>query len=123
MRISDWSSDVCSSDLQHVGDLGQLLQVVLRPVRLRADEGAGALAAPDAALRFQHLERAAHRPAADADLLGELTFGRKLPPPFLLELVDAAAQGPPSQAGVAPDRLFFAGPGHPVINKKYVRRT
>src|SRR3546814_4062914 len=97
MRISDWSSDVCSSDLvggggaqrgelgqrrlqaqphlhdlQHVGDLGQLLQVVLRPVRLRADEGAGAMAAPDAALRFQHLERAAHRPAADADLLGEL---------------------------------------------------
>src|SRR3546814_13158433 len=34
MRISDWSSDVCSSDLEHEGDAG--------PDHGRASEGAGA---------------------------------------------------------------------------------
>src|SRR3546814_19317895 len=72
MRIIDWSSDVCSSDL----------------------------------------------PAADADLLGELPFGRQLPPPFLLALVDDAAQALQSQAGVAPDRLLFARPGFPVLKRR-----
>src|SRR3546814_2091235 len=45
MRISDWSSDVCSSDL--AGDAGGLLQQVAAVLRLGIDDGA------DAALAHQ----------------------------------------------------------------------
>src|SRR3546814_5477032 len=33
MRISDWSSDVCSSDLQHMNAVGDFVQTILRPAR------------------------------------------------------------------------------------------
>src|SRR3546814_14317922 len=38
MRISDWSSDVCSSDLAHVAGVG--VQVALALLRLSPTEGA-----------------------------------------------------------------------------------
>src|SRR3546814_6306570 len=38
MRISDWSSDVCSSDLQHVEDIERLQRIPHpRPARARGE--------------------------------------------------------------------------------------
>src|SRR3546814_15997983 len=44
MRISDWSSDVCSSDLEHAGgDIGSVLGAVLGGAQNRQTDGAGIL--------------------------------------------------------------------------------
>ena len=80
---------------------GQRRRVERRP---RADEGAAPDMAPDAALRLQHLEGAAHRAAANPDLLGELALGGELLQPLRLALVENAAQPLQREAGVAPDR-------------------
>src|SRR3546814_4632356 len=59
MRISDWSSDVCSSDLDFLA-------------RLAHDEDAAARDDGDQPLLLQPGQRLADRRAADAELLGKL---------------------------------------------------
>src|SRR3546814_21173247 len=56
MRISDWSSDVCSSDLAHVAGVG--VQVALALLRLSPTEGAAEAGAGrvDVVARPQRLE-------------------------------------------------------------------
>src|SRR3546814_13134349 len=57
MRISDWSSDVCSSDLDELGDL--LLQVVFH-ARMAQERGAFAFADVVAAISDKMLRRHPH---------------------------------------------------------------
>lgn len=61
-------------------------------VDLTTDEGSCALAAGDAALGLQHLQRAADRAAADAHLLGQLPFGRQAGAVRMTRIVHPSAQ-------------------------------
>src|SRR3546814_9029475 len=71
MRISDWSSDVCSSDLGDVPDLDHM------PDRLRlGDERAAARAAYDDSRRLQFAKRPICGHARDVKFLDQLCFRR-----------------------------------------------
>src|SRR3546814_1196544 len=88
MRIRDWSSDVCSSDLQHLNlDVARLLDVLLDEHALVAEAGARlvagraqALAHLGLAARDTHALAAAAGGSLDhprvADRLGDLHRGR-----------------------------------------------
>src|SRR3546814_14562002 len=96
MRISDWSSDVCSSDLVQArvrGQRGLELLERARILQLRGDRGAGAAAAvgvgdhvrvaPDLRIhRVAGMEHAGDRPdlAAQTDLLADIEPAELSPP-------------------------------------------
>src|SRR3546814_8890120 len=75
MRISDWSSDVCSSDLQRVagavGVDGRHRAVVARVHGLEHVEGLAATALPHHYAVGTHAEAVLHE-VADGDLTGAL---------------------------------------------------
>src|SRR3546814_12431170 len=66
MRISDWSSDVCSSDLQDSDDRSGGLQALLRPAVHVSAESPRLLLEPDA-----HDVRRAGRAVSDRSSRGE----------------------------------------------------
>src|SRR3546814_1078330 len=75
MRISDWSSDVCSSDLADRTDIGEELQVVLQPVEFARGGGA------HRALRALELDPGIHAAAlADAVELAEAALEDRFQP-------------------------------------------
>src|SRR3546814_9045316 len=99
MRISDWSSDVCSSDLASWFSVSAMMQVALDNVRKALDEGRPALVW--------------RRQIADTDT--PISAALKLIEPdrgdFLLESVEGGAvRGRYSLLGLAPD-LVFRGHG------------
>src|SRR3546814_7372564 len=72
MRISDWSSDVCSSDLEHkgVGPENALLQALGHPLQLGVVEILeDGKAAQQLGRGSAHVDRR-HGPAAGVDVLG-----------------------------------------------------
>src|SRR3546814_7414625 len=73
MRISDWSSDVCSSDLQHLLlAAGQRPRLLAEPLAEPRKQGEHALAAaPCASTRM--------RVAADPQVLGDRAVGKQPP--------------------------------------------
>jgi hypothetical protein len=65
--------------IDRVSELDELVAQIERAGAGIADQRAAALLARDAALSFQHVERVTHDAAADADLLGQDTFGGRRP--------------------------------------------
>src|SRR3546814_17382542 len=51
MRISDWSSDVCSSDLEHAS--GKAIKAIARDLRLSRKVVRKAIRSPEAAFNYQ----------------------------------------------------------------------
>src|SRR3546814_14172672 len=64
MRISDWSSDVCSSDLAIVADAPQQIGSEVRSVALFGDALANAEAKPFIVLPCHEIDDARHRVGA-----------------------------------------------------------
>src|SRR3546814_13953494 len=62
MRISDWSSDVCSSDLPHAGGVRRQARPAVRP-------GAGPPPSPEGVARMLNLAEYRRKPALLADHL------------------------------------------------------
>src|SRR3546814_16753610 len=58
MRISDWSSDVCSSDLIAVAAIHCLIKVRLLSFRRKPGRGAATLAVDDHQRQFRHDRKA-----------------------------------------------------------------
>src|SRR3546814_13239515 len=84
MRISDWSSDVCSSDLFDIGRVGLgVVQPVLVLLRLRMIDHAG-----DMAGAGQH---EAHRPAIEMRRLVDRAIARDMVLPAGLQVARALA--------------------------------
>src|SRR3546814_12633205 len=62
MRISDWSSDVCSSDLPRPGEVGRLSHALLPRARRAAGSGGDASGTLRARQGDAGLRRQGHRP-------------------------------------------------------------
>src|SRR3546814_19541406 len=107
MRISDWSSDVCSSDLQHLGDDGRADRTeplaVFPDLRLFQD------VVPERrclvqALLLRHLAVRAGRNlvwrerVGDTDLLGDRLARRQLQHDAALEVVEGKVAATVGQA-------------------------
>src|SRR3546814_14266920 len=71
LRISDWSSDVCSSDLQQekAGELGQQLETTTLELKRAGDDKIAAQAARDRALKLLHADPEYLKQAGESDRL------------------------------------------------------
>src|SRR3546814_4281996 len=112
MRISDWSSDVCSSDLAFLDELGQLLVAVTAGPVVRGQVAEIELAAAGwsqvAELGVQHQPALGHEPGFQGHVVvrREVDVDRLAP----VEAVAAGlADGRVAQAGHAPVVEGWAG--------------
>src|SRR3546814_4203885 len=71
LRISDWSSDVCSSDLQQekAGELGQQLETTTLELKRAGDDKSAAQEARDRALKLLHADPEYLKQAGESDRL------------------------------------------------------